>query len=644
MGDEVSSNSPSLTREGQDQGQDQSQDQDHGHDQNQGGDRDQAEMGNFCKQLQDTMTECVYATPKSQPYTISQGVDDSGTSRTTFKNGIASSSNRLRSTPDIPAAPKTHTFTTVPETASTVVIEADSKEKYPFVILFDPKSILQLLLGYAVTPIALDVFRGILERLPTLSTSHVDHDTNKRKEKEVCSEYDEDFFQANVSSIKDGVSAAVELVRNSPLELIGACLSFTTEDGSQLQSKLLSLLQNIKISQEKYARGLLAASAIELAYVALAFMQLGRHSSYRIALQPAVTDLVRYIVKHWPHDILLNQRILSPFDPKDTMTCLESLADEFYHEQFLQSAEIIWRHLITQIQPEDEYEVCRHQSSLFRVLYMTNRNQSFNEELARLSIVILAFSFRDRFLLPRTVGMGTQFGLAAHKFRNIWAMYQSRQDEKEEEETPKQKIKFLSQNILQTISRDDLIAIFSMFFSLGNLCSLLGWYDTANRVFKLSLKHVYFTLEAFQWSLSRERVRGYALHALNLQRQQDFPKSFNALHDGYKELKRGRLVSYVPAEHREILTLLRSILDTMPQSLTAEVLELRELDKHVESYSFASRGDTHQVFFRPNPHSLPSLFDRASSASGTMSTGRYGVTYSESVVSGVSLNYSALFP
>ncbi|KAG4440767.1 hypothetical protein IFR05_003754 [Cadophora sp. M221] len=642
--DEEPGTAPSLYHEGQGRAQDQDQDKDPG------------AIIHICERLENNLLEGVDATARTSQGSMHGAIDGPETPTETLEIATAGPSYRRSSTSDISQALDTSTSPTVPESKSTDTIGDDNKNTSSSVIIISAEAILDLLHGLPAIPIDPDVFLGILERLPTLSTSHAANDIDEVKEHEGNLICDDKFFHANAIFVKDSIDAALKL----PLELAvhSSVLSIATAKNSSIvRSKLLSLLENIRASDEYCAKGFFIDALVELAEASVSYLRFSSNRlssnqlssnqlssnrpTYRIHIELAVRDLAGCIVKHLPNETTWDQGFFTRLPPTERLRVLASLADDFYQSDFLEAAEILFRHLIIQIQLENSDGLCVH--------------HSFREELARLSIISLVRSFMHHYPFNVT-GLVDQhpFRLAASRFHEVWEIYHGQEDEDDEDQNPGQQIKILSRTFFEYSGQDDQIMMFSKVVLLGNLCSRLGWHETANHVFELSLNHKSFPFEVLDWNLSREKACGHAWHALNLQRQEDWPNSVKALYDGYKELACSKLISTEKGDYLQLVMFLRSVLEKVPQPLTAEALDLIEYDKTIDEHSKATwERNYHQVFVKPNveyirtstvPASVSSFLGGISSVPGSMSTGRYGVTYSDSVGTEVSLNYSALFP
>lgn len=206
----------------------------------------------------------------------------------------------------------------------------------------------------------------------------------ERKEQEGGIQYNEAFFAANASFIEDSISTASKSIEKGPFEVQPRSLNTPLHDssildasmaGCEVQSSLLSLLQNIRLAEEYSAKGRLSAAVMELARAVLAYRRYyGYDPSCHIVLDPFVTESSRVMTYQVSHVTIQNRQLTPGLSSGEELAALEILADKFYQDKFLDSAEILIDQLILEHEDDDEGEdgatgIWRHQSVLFNVLF-----------------------------------------------------------------------------------------------------------------------------------------------------------------------------------------------------------------------------------------------------------------------------------
>ncbi|KAH6720672.1 hypothetical protein BKA61DRAFT_238295 [Leptodontidium sp. MPI-SDFR-AT-0119] len=209
-----------------------------------------------------------------------------------------------------------------------------------------------------------------------------------------------------------------------------------------------------------------------------------------------------------------------------------------------------------------------------------------------------------------------------------------------------QKIKLLASELLEPFgrfgisrrfgTRDPNAEILFRATELANGCSEAGWYDAADSLFGVLMNGSLATFDRVGRKF--DKIRSYIWHARHQQRQGRWEESVETLLDAYRILTSTLLFSGNAVEYHKLSDLLKSALDGISPSwrfssrltqLDALVEMDMQLDAVIQDNKAAGMGS-------------PRL-NCNSAANSSSNPGRYGVTYSESMMSGISFNYSALF-
>ncbi|KAG4440766.1 hypothetical protein IFR05_003753 [Cadophora sp. M221] len=209
-----------------------------------------------------------------------------------------------------------------------------------------------------------------------------------------------------------------------------------------------------------------------------------------------------------------------------------------------------------------------------------------------------------------------------------------------------QKIKLLASELLEPFgrfgtsrrfgTRDPNAEILFRAIELANGCSEVGWYDSADTLFGVLMNTSLATFD--RAGRKFDKIRSYIWHAHHQQRQQRWEDCVTTLSDAYNILTSTLLFSGNAVEYHKLSDLLKSALDGISPSWCfscrstqlASLVEMdRQLDAIIEDNKSAGMGS--------------SMLNCNSAANSSSNPGPYGVTYSESMMSGISFNYSALF-
>lgn len=171
---------------------------------------------------------------------------------------------------------------------------------------------------------------------------------------------------------------------------------------------------------------------------------------------------------------------------------------------------------------------------------------------------------------------------------------------------------------------------------LANCCSEIGRYDTADAMFEVLMNGSLVTFDRIGKKF--DKIRSYIWYAHYQQRPFRWENSVTTVCDGYRILTSTLLFSGNAVEYHRLSEQLKSALDGI--SLAWKILsnsgkmeDLLEMDGNLD------------VIIADNKAARTGISKLNGDSAGWSSSnpGRYGVTYSESMMSGISFNYSALF-
>ncbi|KAH7327109.1 hypothetical protein BKA65DRAFT_554674 [Rhexocercosporidium sp. MPI-PUGE-AT-0058] len=209
-----------------------------------------------------------------------------------------------------------------------------------------------------------------------------------------------------------------------------------------------------------------------------------------------------------------------------------------------------------------------------------------------------------------------------------------------------QKIRLLATELLEPFgkfgtsrkfgTRDPNAEILFKAIELANACSEIGWCDTADALFRVSMNGSLATLDRVGRKF--DKIRSYIWYAQHQQRQQSWGYSVTTLLDAYRILTSTFLFSGNAVEYRTLSGSLKEVLDGIPPSwrFSCNLNQLdtlidmdRQLDATIKENEAAGMGS--------------SKLNCTSTGESSSNAGRYGVTYTESMISDISFNYSALY-
>ncbi|KAH7379808.1 hypothetical protein BKA64DRAFT_236943 [Cadophora sp. MPI-SDFR-AT-0126] len=412
--------------------------------------------------------------------------------------------------------------------------------------IFDAEAIRKLVDGIPARPIALDTFLNILRRFLTRTYQVDDDELQSPDSQSLRSSFpNKDSFFSNNAKLIETICAGsgsvafersyfryIETRKFSPFEI---------------ESRLLSLLGSIDMPNNHHDKRTSVHLAMELVRSVVKYLQLTDHDKSCLhSLEPIVKDMACYIITNWPANVAEYQSSVSlsggfPF------AGLDSLSEFLFSNDLLQGAEICCRHMIIQTTPEDDLSRVRYQHRLFEILrnkqvQAENPGSGRNsEEFARLSAAYLA----SRFWYEQDDSGTTIFGQGEESLQSIWWRYHIQTNHNDapegiEKNTTRQQVHALLLDLENAFSIEGRITavmsakLLSTLTALARKYSLLGWHDIANVLFDTTSRHL--GLSSAELALTAHHIRKYAWHALNLQRQQKWTASMDALKQGYRKL------------------------------------------------------------------------------------------------------------
>ncbi|KAH7379809.1 hypothetical protein BKA64DRAFT_236862 [Cadophora sp. MPI-SDFR-AT-0126] len=323
------------------------------------------------------------------------------------------------------------------------------------------------------------------------------------------------------------------------------------------------------------------------------------------------------------------QHIKSTDMPIDAMI---ALADQIQVHGQSAEARSLYRRVIDEMKSDSNETRWKVQCSLCKLLCRSQSPVVDQHELAQLLIASWAWTFKHSYSCEN----GSELYQVTLKLSCI----------DDTNDSNLQKVRLLAYELLVPFgsfgttwkfgSRDPNSEILFKAIALANGCSEVGWYEVAETLFSVLMGG---SLAAFDRVGHKfDKLRAYIWYAHHHQRQERWEEFVEVLCDAYRIITSTLLFSGNAAEYHTLSSQLKAAIDGIApawrySTSSTQLKELMEMDEKLDLI-LADDRDAKLGTSRLNCDSA----ERSSS-----NARRYGVTYSESMLSGISFNYSALF-
>ena len=309
-----------------------------------------------------------------------------------------------------------------------------------------------------------------------------------------------------------------------------------------------------------------------------------------------------------------------------------SLADQYQADGQFDEAERLYRSVIDEMKSEPRIIRWKAQCSLCKLLCRYGSSQVNQDELAQLLFVHWAWVFKHSYSCEN----GSQ----------LYQITLQLSDIDDTENSSLQRIRHLARELLLPFggfgttwkfgSRDPNSDILFTALEIANICSELGWFEVADTMFSVLMGGSLAALDRVGRKF--DKVRAYIWYAHHHQRQERWEDFVSSLRDAYRIVTSTLLFSGNAVEYHALSEMLKMAFSEVPPSWRystslSQMEEVSEMDRELDSV-LANDRDSKLGIPRLNCDSV---------GHNSSNSGKYGVTYSDSLMSGISLNYSSLF-
>ncbi|PVH83905.1 hypothetical protein DL98DRAFT_569297 [Cadophora sp. DSE1049] len=499
-------------------------------------------------------------------------------------------------------------------------------------ILFSGDGIRKLVQGTPAMPVHLDSFLAILDRSPALSTCH-QHISNQTP----CLMYEGTIVERNTSFIEDHIRLAVQHAQNFPRKLSSNRCELIEQKGLQVGKDLLALQEHLRLASRDESRKLVAGAAAQYLQAILEYSRLYQYEpSFGPHLDAILMILSRSRVKYELADpIACCEKFFalgSRLDKINELTVTEVLDELLLLDEQRQLVENsgLFRSMVARIRLSPSFlHWDLPESSISEHMFGINLEQK--TQFMGSLIDMISLNFLEQYYVD-TGGALHDATINLCRF----SMCQS--------SSFPVRLTTASQKLLHAFDIDDMherhAAIVTHAVAIANFCSESRWDGTASTIFHALEARRFTVFDRVNRKV--DKAWAYVACAQHYQRHKMWEKSIAAVERAFESMEvRDIFPLKVSGDYRKLMQVLQGKLELCPRPLNdASQWSVRrqELDKNFRRIIAKNK---------PNPsRRIRVVIDDSSTGCSSSASGKYGVTYTESLssgMSGMSLNYSALF-
>ncbi|KAK0113496.1 hypothetical protein ONS96_014359 [Cadophora gregata f. sp. sojae] len=309
-----------------------------------------------------------------------------------------------------------------------------------------------------------------------------------------------------------------------------------------------------------------------------------------------------------------------------------ALADNLQVDGHFDEAVSLYRRIIDEMKSDPSDTKWKVQCLLCKLLCGNQSHPVDQHELAQLLLANWAWTYKHSYSCEN----GSQLYQVAFRLSRI----------DDNDDRSLQKIRVLACDLLVPFgsfgktwkfgSRDPNSEILFGAIELANACSELAWYEAAETLFSVLMGGSLAALDRVGRKF--DKLRAYIWFAHHQQRQESWKDAVSALCDAYRIITNTLLFSGNAVEYHALSNQLKTTVNGISPSwrYSTSSIQLKELMEMAEQLDSIIADD------EDAKNSIPRL-NCDSTAHSSSNAGKYGITYSESMMSGVSFNYAALF-